>query len=119
MLKLYAYQGCSTCRNAIKWLKQHDIAFDEIAIREKPPTVPELRSMLDAHDRDLRRLFNTSGQDYRALGIKDKLATMTTDEALELLASNGNLIKRPFAIDDAGKVYLVGFKEDGWKAALG
>ena len=119
MLKLYAYQGCSTCRNAIKWLKQHDIAFTEIAIREKPPTFQELRAMLEAHDGDLRRLFNTSGQDYRALSIKDKLPTLSTDEALKLLASNGNLIKRPFAIDEAKKIHLVGFKEDAWKPMLG
>lgn len=118
MLKLYAYQGCSTCRNAIKWLKQHDIPFTAIAIREKPPTLQELRAMLEAHDGDLRRLFNTSGQDYRSLGIKDKLPTMSTDDALKLLASNGNLIKRPFAIDEAKKIHLVGFKEDAWDAAL-
>ena len=75
--------------------------------------------MLDAHDGDLRRLFNTSGQDYRALGMKDKLPTMTTDAALKLLSTNGNLVKRPFAIDAANKVFLVGFKEDEWSAALG
>lgn len=119
MLKLHAYQGCSTCRNAIKWLKQHDIAFQEIAIRETPPSVTDLRAMLDAHASDLRRLFNTSGQDYRALGMKDKLPTMTTDDALKLLSTNGNLVKRPFAIDAARKVFLVGFKEDEWSAALG
>lgn len=119
MLKLHAYQGCSTCRNAIKWLKQHDIAFQEIAIRETPPSIADLRAMLDANGGDLRRLFNTSGQDYRALGMKDKLPTMTTDAALNLLSTNGNLVKRPFAIDAAKKVFLVGFKEDEWSAALG
>jgi arsenate reductase (glutaredoxin) len=118
MLKLYAYQGCSTCRNAVKWLKQHDIAFDEIAIRETPPSVAELRSALDACGGDLRRLFNTSGMDYRALGMKDKLPAMTTDAALKLLSTNGNLVKRPFAIDAAKKVHLVGFKADEWKAKL-
>lgn len=119
MLKLYAYQGCSTCRNAIKWLKQHDIAFNEIPIRETPPSVAELRAMLDACDGDLRRLFNTSGMDYRALGMKDKLPTMTIDAALELLSTSGNLVKRPFAIDMAKKVFLVGFKQDEWQVALG
>lgn len=118
MLKLYAYQGCSTCRNAIKWLKQHDIAFNEIPIRETPPSVAELRAMLDACDDDLRRLFNTSGLDYRALGMKDKLPTMTTDAALKLLSTTGNLVKRPFAIDMAKKIFLVGFKQDEWQAAL-
>ena len=119
MLKLYAYQGCSTCRNAIKWLNQNGVAFEEIAIRETPPSVAELRAVLDACGGDLRRLFNTSGLDYRALGLKDKLPAMTTDAALKLLSTNGNLVKRPFAIDVAKKVFLVGFKEDEWRAALG
>lgn len=119
MLKLYAYQGCSTCRNAIKWLKQHDIAYNEIAIRETPPSVAELRAVLDACGGDLRRLFNTSGMDYRALGMKDRLPTMTTEAALKLLAANGNLVKRPFALDEAEKVFLVGFKDDEWAARLG
>lgn len=119
MLKLYAYQGCSTCRDAVKWLKQHDIAFTEIAIRETPPSLPELRSALAARDGDVRRLFNTSGLDYRALGLKDKLPSMTREAALELLSKNGNLVKRPFAIDAKGTVSLVGFKETEWAAALG
>ena len=118
MLKLYAYSGCSTCKNAIKWLKAHAVAFEELAIRETPPSLVELKAMLDAHGGDLRRLFNVSGQDYRNLGLKDKLPGMTTDVALKLLAANGNLVKRPFAIDAKNKIYLVGFKEDEWKAAL-
>lgn len=118
MLKTYAYSGCSTCKNALKWLKQHAVAFEEIAIRETPPSLAELKSMLAAYDGDLRRLFNTSGMDYRALGLKDKLPGMSTDAALKLLAENGNLVKRPFAIDAKRKVHLVGFKEDEWKAAL-
>ena len=118
MLKLHAYQGCSTCRNAIKWLKQHDIPFTEIPIREKPPALQALRAMLAAHGGDLRRLFNSSGQDYRALHIKDKLPALSPDAALKLLASNGNLIKRPFAIDESRNVFLIGFKEEEWKTAL-
>jgi len=118
MLKFYHYSGCSTCKNAIKWLKTHDIVFDPIAIREMPPSVAELKAMLGAHSDDLRRLFNTSGQDYRSLGLKDKLPAMSTDAALKLLASNGSLVKRPFAIDTKNKIYLVGFKEDEWKLAL-
>ncbi|GAA5149212.1 arsenate reductase family protein [Prosthecobacter algae] len=118
MLKVYAYQGCSTCKNALKWLKAQGIAHQEIAIRETPPTVPELRSMLAAKGDDLRPLFNTSGQDYRALGMKDKLPTLSTDEALSMLAENGNLVKRPFALDETAGVYLVGFKEAEWGMAL-
>ena len=118
MLKIYAYSGCSTCKNALKWLKAHAVPFNEIAIRETPPTPAELKAMLAAHDGDLRRLFNTSGMDYRALGLKDKLPGMSTEAALKLLAENGNLVKRPFALDAKSKVHLVGFKEDEWKVAL-
>ena len=118
MLKVYQYSGCSTCKSALKWLKQHAIPFEEIAIRETPPTLAELKGMLAAHDGDLRRLFNTSGMDYRALGLKDKLPAMSTDATLKLLAENGNLVKRPFASDVKNKIHLVGFKEDEWRAAL-
>ena len=118
MLKIYAYAGCSTCRNAIKWLKSHDIPFQEIAIRETPPSLSELKKVLAARGNDLRALFNTSGMDYRAQGLKDKLPAMTTDQALKLLSENGNLVKRPFALDDAKGVSLVGFKEAEWKAAF-
>lgn len=118
MLKVYAYSGCSTCKNALKWLKQHSIPCEETAIRETPPSVAELKAMLAAHDGDLRRLFNVSGMDYRSLGLKDKLPGMSTEEALGLLAGNGNLVKRPFAIDKEKKVHLVGFKEAEWERAL-
>ncbi|MEN3942518.1 arsenate reductase family protein [Prosthecobacter sp. SYSU 5D2] len=118
MLKVYAYQGCSTCKSALKWLKARSIPHQEIPIRETPPTLPELRAMLAAKTGDLRPLFNTSGQDYRALGLKDQLPTMSTDEALEMLVANGNLVKRPFAIDESAGVHLVGFKEAEWEKAL-
>lgn len=118
MLKLYTYKGCSTCRNAIKWLRHNNVAFAEHAIRESPPSGSELRAMLHAHDGDLRRLFNTSGLDYRSLGIKDRLPAMSEDEALKLLSSNGNLIKRPFALDAEQRVFLAGFREPDWRAKL-
>ncbi len=119
MLKVYAYSGCSTCKNAIKWLKQRSIDFEEVAIRETPPTVGELKGMLGAHGGDLKRLFNVSGMDYRSLGLKDTLPGMSTEEALGLLAGNGNLVKRPFAVDGGKKVFLVGFKEGEWAEKLG
>lgn len=118
MLKIYTYSGCSTCKNAVKWLKQNEISFDEKPIRETPPTVAELKFMLKAKGGDLRPLFNTSGQDYRTMGIKDKLSGMSGEEALQLLASHGNLVKRPFALDKGAGVALVGFKEDEWAKAL-
>jgi len=119
MLKVYAYSGCSTCKNAIKWLKGRGIECEEIAIRETPPTVGELKGMLAAQGDELRRLFNVSGMDYRSLGLKDTLPGMSTEAALELLAGNGNLVKRPFVVDAGKKVYLVGFKEAEWEGALG
>ncbi len=119
MLKVYAYSGCSTCKNAIKWLKGRGVAFEEIAIRETPPTVGELKGMLGAQSGELRRLFNVSGMDYRSLGLKDTLPGMSEEEALGLLAGNGNLVKRPFAVDAGKKVFLVGYKEGEWEKVLG
>ena len=118
MMKVYAYQGCSTCKNALKWLKGNGVAHEFVAIRETPPKVAELKAMLAARGGDLRSLFNTSGMDYRALGMKDKLPGMEVADALQLLSENGNLVKRPFAIDSKAGVHLVGFKVDEWAAAL-
>ena len=110
-LRVWAYQGCDTCRKAQKFLAERKIAHELIAIREHPPGVPELRAML-AHVGDLRRLFNTSGGDYKALNMKDRLPQMSVDEALALLATNGNLVKRPFALGrNRG---AVGFKPQEW-----
>lgn len=117
-MKLYTYQGCSTCKSAAKWLRSHNIPFSEIPIRETPPSVPELVAMLAANGDQLRLLFNTSGMDYRALGLKDKLPSLSTVEALKMLSKNGNLVKRPFAIDAQKALFLVGFKEDVWTEAM-
>ena len=118
-LTIYVYDKCSTCRKALKFLDEKGVTYDKIAIREQPPTKTELRSMLKAYDGELKRLFNTSGQDYRQLGIKDQLAEMSEAEAIDLLAGNGNLIKRPFTIATGKKpIALVGFKEDLWTEAL-
>ena len=123
MITVYTYASCDSCRRATKWLRAHGVAFEEKPIRETPPTGKELRAMLAHQGGELRRLFNTAGQDYRALGLKDKLAGMSEAQALELLAGNGNLVKRPFLIGAegarAGGVGLVGFEEVAWAAALG
>ena len=116
MLKLYTLAQCSTCRNAVKWLQARGVAFEERAIRETPPTVAELRTMLKAYDGQLRRIFNTSGIEYRAQKLGEKLDTLTEVEALKLLAGNGSLVKRPFAIGEG--VALVGFDEEKWKKEL-
>lgn len=117
MITVYAYTNCGTCQKALKYLAANKVAFKEVPIREQPPSLAELRTVLAASGGDIRRLFNVSGQDYRALGMKDRLPTMTQEEALKLLASNGNLVKRPFVV--MGKRGLVGFKIDEWDQALG
>lgn len=111
-LRVYAYANCDTCRKALKFLAAKKVAPEVIPIREQPPTVAELRKMLGYVDGDLRKLFNTAGQDYRALDMKTRLAKMTVEEALALLASNGNLVKRPFALTKSAGV--VGFREEEW-----
>lgn len=89
--------------------------FEEIAIREQPPTLAELEQAHQAKG-NLKPLFNSSGMDYRELNMKEKLPTLTDQEALELLAGNGNLIKRPFVIGP--DISLVGFKENEWSEQL-
>lgn len=117
MLKVYHYPKCSTCKNALKWLDAQGIDYVEEDIKAKPPTKAELKEMLVHYDGELRRLFNTSGMDYRALGLKDKLPTMSEKEAFELLRGNGMLVKRPFVLGKG--VGLVGFREKAWAEALG
>ncbi|HZM02435.1 MAG TPA: Spx/MgsR family RNA polymerase-binding regulatory protein [Candidatus Saccharimonadales bacterium] len=116
MLKIYTYSNCSTCRRAVKWLRDRKLTFDERPIRETPPTVAELRTMLTAYGGDPRRLCNTSGRDYRELKLGEKLADMSVSDTLFLLSRNGNLVKRPFLLG-AG-VALIGFDEAAWSAAL-
>ncbi|MES2441078.1 MAG: Spx/MgsR family RNA polymerase-binding regulatory protein [Verrucomicrobiota bacterium] len=116
MLTVYAYKNCGTCREGLRWLGGRGISHEVRAIRERPPTVAELERVLAAVGGDVRRLFNTSGGDYRELGMKDRLPGMSTAAALELLAGNGNLVKRPVVVGEG--VALVGFKEAEWAAAL-
>ena len=114
MYRFYAYKGCDGCRKARKWLTANNIDFEELAIRDTPPSLDELSQACAEHG--LKRLFNTSGMDYRQLGMKDKLPTLSEEEALSMLTDNGNLIKRPFLI--GAELSLVGFKEDDWEKAL-
>ncbi len=114
-MKVYSYKGCGTCKKALKWLELRGVEFEEIAIRESPPRIDELKTALLVKG-SLKALFNTSGVDYRAQGMKDKLPNMSEEEALELLSGNGNLIKRPFVIlNDSA---LVGFKEAEWAEVI-
>jgi arsenate reductase len=115
-ITLYTLKNCDTCRQAAKWLAARSLSFEERAIRETPPTVAELKIMLAALGGERRRLFNTSGRDFRELKLGDKVDGMTEAEALQLLAGNGNLVKRPFLL--TGKTGLVGFDGDEWHKAM-
>jgi arsenate reductase len=117
MLKIYTLAQCSTCRDATKWLRAHKIAFEERAIRETPPTIAELRAVLAAHDGNIGRVFNSSGIEYRALKMSEKLPALSEAEKLSLLAGNGSLVKRPFVVG-AG-VALVGFNAAKWAETFG
>jgi len=115
-LKVYQYPKCSTCRKALKWLDTNGTTYTSVDITEKPPTKTELKKMLAHYDGDLKRLFNTSGIQYRELKIKDKLPSMSDKEAIDLLSQNGKLIKRPFVLTDSAG--LVGFKEPEWASVF-
>lgn len=109
MLKVIEYPKCTTCKKAMKWLKDHDIAFEPVHIVEQPPTAEELKALHELSGLPLKKFFNTSGNKYKELGLKDKLADMTEQEQYKLLASDGMLIKRPIVTD--GKKITLGFKE--------
>jgi arsenate reductase (glutaredoxin) len=111
----YWYPKCGTCRNAKKWLDQHGVAYNEVHIVENPPSRSELEEMFNKSGLDLKKFFNTSGQKYRELGLKDKVKTASQDELLGLLASDGMLIKRPLMTD--GEKVTVGFKEEEYEKA--
>lgn len=115
MLKIYTYSKCDTCRKALKFLRDRKVEFQEIPIRENPPSLSDLQVMAVAYG-NVRKLFSTSGADYKALKLGTKLSTMSEEEALNQLANNGNLIKRPFLIGNS--VRLVGFNPAEWHSAF-
>ncbi len=116
-MKFYQYPKCSTCVKARKYLELNRISVDSINIVGQAPSKSELELMLASYDGNIRKLFNTSGMQYRELNMKDRLPSMEVDQALDLLASNGMLVKRPFLLKD-GKG-IVGFKESDWDSFLG
>lgn len=116
VLKVYSYKGCDGCRKALKWLDSNGFEYENFPIRDIPPSERELDKMLVAYDGNLRRLFNVSGRDYRELGLKESLPSMSKKDAFALLRSNGNLVKRPCLIGDS--VTIVGFKETEWAEAV-
>ena len=110
------YPRCSTCKKAQKWLDEHQLPYTVRDIKEDNPTADELREWVARSGLPLKRFFNTSGLVYKNLGLKDKLPTMTEDEQIALLASDGMLVKRPLLVDD--DFVLTGFKPTEWENAL-
>ena len=110
------YPPCTTCKKAKIWLDDHGICYESRHIKENNPTYEELKSWYEKSGLPLKKFFNTSGIQYRALELKDKLPTMTEDEQLRLLASDGMLVKRPLLI--AETAVLTGFKEKDWENVL-
>ena len=111
------YPKCSTCQKAKKFLDAHGVEYTDRHIKENNPTEEELRTWYKASGLPLKKFFNTSGLQYKALSLKDKLPTMTEDEQLALLATDGMLVKRPVLVGD--DFILVGFKEAEWMEKLG
>lgn len=107
------YPKCSTCKKAKKWLDDHEIRYDDRHIVENNPSKDELKEWLAKSNKPVRKFFNTSGQLYRELGLKDKLDSMSEDEQLEVLASDGMLIKRPLVVGE--DFVLSGFREKEWE----
>ncbi len=110
------YSKCGTCRKAKKWLEENGIPFEERAIKENAPSYDELKEWHEKSSLPLKKFFNTSGTLYKEMKLKDKLPSMSDEEQLRLLASDGMLVKRPVLIN--GGTVLVGFKEDEWRGAL-
>src|SRR5690625_841541 len=112
-LTIYHYPRCSTCRKAIKWLEEKGHELNKIDISEQPPTAAMIKQWLEHNELKLQQFYNTSGQVYRSLNMKEKRNEMTEEEQLQLLASEGMLIKRPIVTD--GTQATVGFSEQVYK----
>ena len=114
--KFYEYEKCSSCVKASKWMDAQEISYDRIPIREQPPSLKELDLLLEVHGGNIRKLFNSSGMDYRTMQIKDRLPNLSNKEVIHLLHENGNLIKRPILIGTG--IGLQGFHPENWEKIL-
>lgn len=108
------YPKCSTCQKAKKWLDEHNIEYTERHIVEDNPSYEELKAWYEKSGLALKKFFNTSGLLYKEMELKSKLPSMSEEEQLKLLATNGMLVKRPIVVD--GEKVFVGFKESEWGA---
>ena len=110
------YPKCTTCQKAKKWLEEQKIEYTERHIAENNPTYEELKEWHEKSGLPLKKFFNTSGLLYKEMQLRDKLVTMSEEEMLQLLATNGMLVKRPLVV--SGGEVLVGFKESEWSEKL-
>lgn len=113
MMLFVEYPPCSTCQKAKEWLDANGIAYEDRHIKENKPTYEELKDWHRRSGLPLKRFFNTSGLLYKSLNLKEKLPAMTEEEQLQLLATDGMLVKRPIAVK--GDIVLTGFKEAEWE----
>lgn len=110
------YPKCSTCKKALNWLEEKKVSFEKRHVVEQNPTKEELKEWFDKSGLPLKRFFNTSGMKYKELNLKEKLQDMTEEEQLELLGTDGMLVKRPLVV--GGDFVLTGFKEAEWEKKL-
>ena len=111
------YPPCSTCQKAKKWLDEHHVPYSARHIKENNPSYEELKTWYAMSGLPLKKFFNTSGLVYKSLNLKDKLPTMSEEEQLQLLATDGMLVKRPLVVTENGTV-LTGFREKEWESTL-
>ncbi|MEE0856593.1 MAG: arsenate reductase family protein [Ruminococcus sp.] len=116
MLIFIEYPKCTTCKKAKAWLDEAGIEYTDRNIKDENPTIDELREWYAKSGLPLKRFFNTSGMLYKQMSLKDKLPQMSEEEQLELLSTDGMLVKRPIIIND--DTILVGFRQDEWEQKL-
>ena len=117
MNRVYYYPACGTCKKALKWLDENGVEYEKLHIVENTPSLKELTEIYNKSGLELKKFFNTSGNAYKEMKLKDKLKEMPEKEQLKLLSSNGMLIKRPVFVSE--DFILVGFKEEEYREKLG
>lgn len=116
MINFYEYSKCTTCRKGKKFLEENGVDFQAHDMVKEPPSKETLKQIIEKSDQDINKFFNSRGKKYKALDLKNKLPEMSDDEKIEILSSDGMLIKRPLI--DTGQHVLLGFKETEYKEAL-
>ncbi len=116
MITLICYDKCTTCKKAEKWLKDNHIAYNKRPIKEQNPAKEEIKHWKEISGQPIKKFFNTSGQLYRELNLKEKLKDMSEEEMYDLLATDGMLVKRPMLVSE--DIVLVGFKETEWEEKI-